>query len=720
MKNQERKFVPSLFSGVWARDCRNSQWDEIVSIINGPALKDATEKYRQFIRLGLNSDADAVKKHTLAFIPAVQCNGGRKSENFVGLTFVGLCDFDHLADIDSALTLARADAHAMLVYRTISGNGVRVLFRYVVDDVPDDAALPINKVYVRAFSIGNEYFSSLLGAEADGQCKNVGRLSVMCHDADAVLNAMSEPFHISYGECVPASRPKRNTYVRKAVALPRAVKAVEERLAISGVVYDDGSHNAYICRAGYYLNKLGVPSDDAAAWAVGRFVDMDEQYVRSTFASCYTHTEEHGSLRITELERANRSDRGDAADSKSVFASVAEIEEFLLTQAAFRFNIITRKTEIKMTSGASSDAWTELTDRDVNTLWARMCKTGQQVRNISIHNVISSEFVEAWNPFEGYFSSLPEWDGKTDYIGELTDMVRVKISGDDADRSVTQERFRDCFRKWIVASVAAFFNTDVVNNVILVLIGRQGIYKTTFFNHLLPPELRRYFYTKTNSDRMTKDDKLSLAEYAVICLEEIDSMKTPELNQLKAMMTNKTVNERAAYERYKEDRVHIASFCGTGNNIQFLTDQTGNRRWLPFEVESIKDPHLHKYNYEGIYSQAYALWQREFCYWFTQRDIDALISHISHFEVPRIEEELIMTYYRLPEQGEHYILLNATNIIEHINIYIKRALSVVKVGLAMKKLGFEQQRFRYGRMFKVVERTGAEIAMMRNKAEKIY
>lgn len=44
-----------------------------------------------------------------------------------------------------------------------------------------------------------------------------------------------------------------------------------------------------------------------------------------------------------------------------------------------------------------------------------------------------------------------------------------------------------------------------------------------------------------------------------------------------------------------------------------------------------------------------------------------------------------MTYYRLPLENEPYKLVNATNIIEHINIFIKRALSTIKVGVAMKK-----------------------------------
>ena len=61
--------------------------------------------------------------------------------------------------------------------------------------------------------------------------------------------------------------------------------------------------------------------------------------------------------------------------------------------------------------------------------------------------------------------------------------------------------------------------------MVLVLIGKQGYYKTTWMNRLLPREWERYFFTKTNSDRMTKDDKISLSEFALICFEEIDNMR---------------------------------------------------------------------------------------------------------------------------------------------------------------------------------------------------
>jgi predicted P-loop ATPase len=192
----------------------------------------------------------------------------------------------------------------------------------------------------------------------------------------------------------------------------------------------------------------------------------------------------------------------------------------------------------------------------------------------------------------------------------------------------------------------------VVNNVILVLIGEQGAYKTTWFNYLLPPELRQYFYTKTNSNRMGRDDLLTLAQYGLVCCEELDTMRPSELNQLKAAVTMPSIDERAAYAHYHEHRQHIASFCGTGNNTQFLSDPTGNRRWLPFEVESIESPRDNPFNYTGIYAQAYALYRQGFQFWFSKNEIERLSEHNRHFETPRLEAELIDIYFRRPVNGE--------------------------------------------------------------------
>ena len=156
-------------------------------------------------------------------------------------------------------------------------------------------------------------------------------------------------------------------------------------------------------------------------------------------------------------------------------------------------------------------------------------------------------------------------------------------------------------------------------------------------------------------------------------------------------------------------RQHIASFCGTGNNPRFLTDLSGNRRWLPFMVESIDSPWERATDYDGIYAQAYALWQQGFRYWFDDEENAELEQHNRQFEEPNIEEELILTYLRKPYGDEVGEFLTATRIIELIGMYVKCPLSPKRVAFAMRRLGFEQRRTKSARGWNVVILTGDDI-----------
>ncbi len=310
-----------------------------------------------------------------------------------------------------------------------------------------------------------------------------------------------------------------------------------------------------------------------------------------------------------------------------------------------------------------------------------MSKEGWLVKSADVRAVLQSEFVVAYNPFECYFEGLPEWDGTTDHISELADTVIVK----DGEQAF----FRRYFKKWLVAMVASIMNSEIVNHEILVFIGPQGCYKTTWMNRLMPPELRRYFYVKTNSASISKDDLFSLTEFAIICLEEIDELRTVDMNQLKALVSKPEVNERAAYGHYKERRPHLASFCGTTNNVQFLTDLTGNRRWLPIEVERILDPFTHPVNYTGVYSQAYALFRSGFPYFLSQQEVVEVNERNHRFEVPCLEVELIQMLFRVPTEGEAETkFVTTAHILHRINGWVKHLLSPTKIGIAMVKAGF--------------------------------
>ena len=683
------KLILSLFKGYSDKSPSTVTLAEIINLIHeSSVVRDHTEKHRYFLSQGNAAAARREKSSTPCFAVAVRFEGGKGQAHIHDWTGLCLADIDHIEEgrLEELRRKACADPHTLLVYGTIGGHGLRILF--LIDGLGTDHRQN-QKLYRQFFEQTNRYYAELLGCPCDLQCKNATRLSGLAYDPAVFFNPEAQPFRLE--QPAISKRPKGRP---AACLLKDAVKAARKELEKSGIAYEPHHHNEYIMRMGYLLNAYGVPQVDAEQWADATFADYDGSPA-SVIASCYTHTESHGTRPLKE--------------KASGTSNVKQIEEYLNRQAAFRQNVITGQCEIAYLTTDGASEFVPLTDRDVNSLWTRMSKEVGRTRQSDIHSVLHSEYVPLYNPFRDYLQGLPAWDGTTDHIAELASTVHVAGG---------QARFTEYFRKWLVGLVAGVLEESQVNHQILVLIGSQGSYKTTWFNYLLPPELRRYFLTKVSNSYANKDDLLSLSEFMLICLEEIDEMSPATLNQLKAMVTLKSVNERAAYARNKDHRPHIASFCATGNNVHFLNDPSGNRRWLPFEVESIDPPQEHPVDYAGVYAQAYHYWQNHFRYWFNAEEIESLNRYNRYFETPNLERELILIHFRRTLPGEAGIFVTTAYILNQINRYIRQPLSPIKVGILMKQLGFQAIRFSGQRGYRVYEYTGEEIVRNRHAAAR--
>ena len=161
--------------------------------------------------------------------------------------------------------------------------------------------------------------------------------------------------------------------------------------------------------------------------------------------------------------------------------TVEEIQDFLMERMQLRHNVVTGRTEYRLPStyGREGTEWTPVTDRVVNSLWTELSAT-KTVRAPDIYRVIESDFVPEFNPFAFYLEHLPPWNGE-DHILSMSVTVSVRGGAEQ------QMLFYQYFRKWLVAMVASWVDDEVVNHLVLVLIGRQGSYKTTWFSMLLPP-----------------------------------------------------------------------------------------------------------------------------------------------------------------------------------------------------------------------------------------
>ena len=433
--------------------------------------------------------------------------------------------------------------------------------------------------------------------------------------------------------------------------------------------------------------------------------------------------------------------------------AIKYITENYLEFNRLRHDVIADKLQIRVADSLEDapeglqfrgkEMWREMTKHDINSI---VCHAAQEydanITSREVMTALQSDLIPDVHPLREYVLSCREWtEEQPDWIDFVASQVRIADASDidrtrgavdraepcrsaspvdglfstasttsdpqcsasetnysEANYSEPRERskadalWRICFKKWFVAMVASWMKDEVVNHQVLVLIGKQGIFKTTWLEHLIPPHLRAYACKLANSNDLNKDERLRIAEFGLISLDEIDSMNNRELNQLKSVITATDVNERAAYAYTKERRVRLASFCASGNRRDFLTDITGNRRWLPFEVESIQNPFYTILPYERMYAQAWALAQDpRFSYWFDLDEIEVLEQHNQHFRDETNEEQLLDVYFAVPAEGaSNTKFLSTAEISERLIYYgnIKKPMTLSRLGVLLSQKGF--------------------------------
>lgn len=691
-------FQPSRFNSLRDTHPQSSSWEALVDEIKSLTHQNVTQHYRETLAKvdSLEKEGDDEKAESLkgylrslkmnqpAFVPSVCLEGGRSDRHITGYSGVIMCDVDGLEGdkLYRAMHQVRSDKHTFVAHYTLSGRGIRILVRV------DGSVTKLN--FLSIWKRVNAYYADLLGVPMDLQCKNATRMSVICYDPDILYRPDAGLFSITEVEEESAASG------RKTVTARMAEPVVRQLVEADGGCYEEHRHNDYICRCLYWMNRFGVRKQEAEKWALRVFADYEaaEHSVAATVQSCYALTGEHATCRLADYRTGKKSGAGRAAGK----ATVEEMEAFLHEHIELRMNTLIHQLEyrFKKVEGAH---WECMTDTVENSIWCSMQRSGMEVDITRLRTLISSDFVTEFHPLKKYLDSLPAWDGETDYIGRMAAMVKCA--------NLSEAQFRDYFCRWMVGMLAGVFNDKVVNHVILVFLGRQGCFKSSFMENLLPPVLRRYYSTKTNSHRLTKDDLFGMTENILINFEEIDSMQRKELNQLKAMTTTAFVNERPVYGRHKVRLPHIASFCATGNNLQFLTDDTGTRRWLVAEISEIENPWTAEIPYAGVYAQAKALLDQGYRYWYNEQEIEVLNERNRRFETPNLARELVLSYFRPPVELEKGQYITAAQIIARFGSGVR--LNAVQVGRALKDLNFPQVHTKNGNFWVIVERSKDEI-----------
>lgn len=176
------------------------------------------------------------------------------------------------------------------------------------------------------------------------------------------------------------------------------------------------------------------------------------------------------------------------------------------------------------------------------------------------------------NPVRDYLMSLP-WDKQTRVATMFTDYLGAE------DSKYTQTVAVKC----MVGAVARALKGGVKYDYMPILTGKQGIGKSTFLTNL-----GRDWFTDSLSTFDSKTGAELIQGKWIAEVGELAALKKHEIEVVKQFITRTSDRYRAAYGRRAEDRKRRCVFFGTSNEDEFLSDITGNRRFLPIACGASK------------------------------------------------------------------------------------------------------------------------------------
>ncbi|MDJ0518894.1 MAG: VapE family protein [Trichodesmium sp. MO_231.B1] len=170
-----------------------------------------------------------------------------------------------------------------------------------------------------------------------------------------------------------------------------------------------------------------------------------------------------------------------------------------------------------------------------------------------------------FHPVRDYLKGLPAQD--SDFID---DFIKQSLQ-------ITKPIHVLMVRKWLIGAARRILSEKPVKfDNALILQGVQGIGKSTFFEALAGAD----FFTDDMGNISDKDEKIKPHYSWIVEWSELENIfdKAKE-SSVKAYLTCKTDNIRPPYARSSKKMNRGFSICGTTNKSEFLTDQTGNRRF---------------------------------------------------------------------------------------------------------------------------------------------
>ena len=357
-----------------------------------------------------------------------------------------------------------------------------------------------------------------------------------------------------------------------------------------------------------------------------------------------------------------------------------------------RYNVIKKSIEIMIPgSGFSRD------NRD-NAAISEVLSQCERVRMPTKHvaqYLIRIADENPYNPVATWIESRP-WDG----VSRLEAFYSTVRSPNDPKLK------KKLLRKWLIQCVAAAFAPDgIAGQGILTFVGPQNIGKTTWFRRLAPAELD-VILTGHTLDTRSKDSIFIALAYWIVELGEVDAtMRKSDISALKSFVTQLLDKIRRPYAATESEYCRRTVFGATVNDMLYLHDPTGNRRFWSIEVEGFDLDH--DIDMQQLWAEVLELWRAGEKFNLDQEDVAELNAHNEDFTaLDPIEENLAgLGWGTDPEKWEW---VTATEALLRIGLREPTRNQVIVAARVLAKLNGGRRRRSNGRVMLALPPTTAD------------
>jgi GTPase SAR1 family protein len=362
-------------------------------------------------------------------------------------------------------------------------------------------------------------------------------------------------------------------------------------------------------------------------------------------------------------------------------------KDYLLSLGSFRLNVVNKFIEFKK---HNDDKWIPLGDIELDKIFTEIRESNITIAKESLFSIVRTLAAETlFHPFREYFENLQSPEG--DPLKDFSELIKT----DDEFKSLVYKYLLTFFVSAVAQSLG-----ERGSDTMLILYGPQGVGKTTFLRHLVPSALSE-FYTEISLFQVDKDLQIAAANSFLLNVDDLEKLQYKSMGYIKSLLSSSHLYYRPPYGKTLEKHWRFATFVGSVNNREFLSDHSGYRRFLVLPMVKRNLDFL-DFDINKIWSFAFNFYKKNGPIYLDENSIGVLNNINSKFEVFNEEFEIISQIFQPPSNPDKAIFLTRAQIINLIKtVYPRVTVNPNNVSAALKKLGIEPIHTKRGNFFKI-------------------